>query len=207
MERYAMRGKDGSIYIKDTAHLSEEDLISFLSDKLAEQEDKLSAYEDPGLTPEEIKDIQKEVGLYKEACQRMVHISINKDREITNLATDRDYWKAEAIKWCNELGEIKIAEEQGLLIKLPLKPGDKVFVNIKCFSSWFMFLETRPYVRCEVINIKATKSGTKISIRPLTERTANSRYHRYFGIASIGKTAFLTREAAEAALKGGASDE
>lgn len=63
MYRYTMRSKDGGIFIKDTAHLSEDDLISFLSDKLAEQEDKLSTYEDTGLTPEEIKKMSTECDL------------------------------------------------------------------------------------------------------------------------------------------------
>jgi len=41
---------------------------------------RLSAYEDTGLTPEEIK----------------------------GLKADRDYWKAEALKHCAKLGEIKL---------------------------------------------------------------------------------------------------
>ena len=41
---------------------------------------RLAEYEDTGLTPKEIKE----------------------------LKADRDYWKAEAKKWCNKLGEIRM---------------------------------------------------------------------------------------------------
>ena len=60
-------------------------------------------YEDTGLTPEEIKvlkefrDKNKGVEEYFETC-------VAKDKAIA----DRDYWKAEALKHCAKLGEIKL---------------------------------------------------------------------------------------------------
>lgn len=44
---------------------------------------KLAGYEDTELTPE----------------------------EIIKLQADRDYWKAEALKWCGKLGEIRMLAE------------------------------------------------------------------------------------------------
>lgn len=52
----------------------------FMDDGIHEWINKLSAYEDTGLTPEEIQELQ----------------------------ADRDYWKAEALKHCARLGEIKL---------------------------------------------------------------------------------------------------
>jgi len=105
-----------------------------------------------------------------------------------------------------KLAGFEDAEEQGLLIRTPCKVGDIVYANKKCLLNWFMFMELKPYVKCEVINIKKTKTRTELNLRPLTERTYNSRYHKFFGISAIGKTVFLTREEAEAKLKGGANE-
>ena len=52
----------------------------FFEEGIYEFINRLSEYEDTGLTPEEIKGVK----------------------------TDRDYWKAEALKHCAKLGEIKI---------------------------------------------------------------------------------------------------
>lgn len=56
------------------------DKIRESNEGLAEFINRLSAYEDTGLTPEEIQELQ----------------------------ADRDYWKAEALKHCAKLGEIKL---------------------------------------------------------------------------------------------------
>ena len=64
---------------------------------------RLAEYEDTGLTPEEIKalkefrDKNKGVEEYFETC-------VAKDKAIA----DCDYWKAEALKNCAKLGEIKL---------------------------------------------------------------------------------------------------
>ena len=54
--------------------------LDFMEDGIYEFINRLSAYEDTGLTPEEVKGVK----------------------------TDRDYWKAEALKHCAKLGEIKL---------------------------------------------------------------------------------------------------
>lgn len=65
---------------------------------------KLSAYEDTGLTPEEIKGlINTNENLVKQ--NDMQYLQLKKYR------ADRDYWRAEALKQCAKLGEIKILVE------------------------------------------------------------------------------------------------
>jgi predicted RNase H-like nuclease (RuvC/YqgF family) len=153
----------------------------------------LCKYKDTGLTPEEIK---AKVEL-RENCFNYMKKNYEKLLKMWGSACDGyvTLWK--------ELQAYKQAEEQGLLIRTPCKVGDIVYANKKCLLNWYMFMELKPYVKCEVISIKRTKTRIEINLRPLTERTHNSRYHRFFGISSIGKTVFLAREEAETALKGG----
>jgi hypothetical protein len=140
--------------------------------------DRLAEYEGTGLEPSEIFELQEKYEALEDGAKNAYSLY-------------REY---------------KGAEEQGLLIRTPCKVGDIVYANKKCLLNWFMFMEFKPYVKCEVINIKKTKTRTELNLRPLTERTYNSRYHKFFGISAIGKTVFLTREEAEAKLKGGANE-
>ena len=83
---------------------------------------KLSAYEDTGLTPDEIKTLKKQLdisrvevqGLSKKLveCQKS---DADKERYTIELYSrarkaeeKADYWKAEALKHCAKLGEIKL---------------------------------------------------------------------------------------------------
>lgn len=100
-----------------------------------------------------------------------------------------------------ELQSYRDAEKEGRLMMLPCKAGDTVYVNKKCFNDWYCFFEFKPFVRAKVVNFKYRQKEIKMNLRPLTERTANTRYHVFFSLSSIGKTVFLTREEAEAALK------
>ena len=73
----------------------------FMDDGIHEWINKLSAYEDTGLTPEEIKGlINTNENLVKQ--NDMQYLQLKKYR------ADRDYWKAEALKHCAKLGEIKL---------------------------------------------------------------------------------------------------
>ena len=62
---------------------------------------KLSAYEDTGLTPEEIKGLVN-------ANENLVKQNDKQYLQLKKYRTDRDYWKAEALKHCAKLGEIKL---------------------------------------------------------------------------------------------------
>ena len=98
------------------------------------------------------------------------------------------------VKVIDKLGEYEDAEENGLLVRLPCKVGDTVY-----------YINTVPHIalyqntiyKAEVARIVATHLGTSIVIQ----------IHNDYGcteipnINDIGKTVFLTREEAEAALK------
>lgn len=79
-----------------------------------------------------------------------------------------------------KLAEYEDLEEQGLLLKLPCKIGDKVY-----------YIEDGEI--CELVVYS-------YDIRPL-QRFALSRYGTRLNFKQFGKTVFLTREEAEKALK------
>lgn len=103
--------------------------------------------------------------------------------------------------------ETKNAEEQGLLIHLPCKVGDKVYFTDRKYD-----IENRKFVRFVrngyVKAIKFSSRPTKITIK---YEDLDDRYGRYERLdihaSNIGKTVFLTKEEAEQALKGGVNDE
>jgi hypothetical protein len=89
------------------------------------------------------------------------------------------------------------AEEQGLLIKLPCKVGDEVYF-IKS-----MFSYSKSPMRGIVCMIKTFSSNGTFTFNVITD---NGNQARTFINCDIGKTVFLTREAAEEALKGSVSE-
>lgn len=62
---------------------------------------KLSAYEDTGLTPEEIRTLKEYLDISRSEVQGL-------SKKLVDMQADRDYWKAEALKHCAKLGEIKL---------------------------------------------------------------------------------------------------
>jgi uncharacterized protein YacL (UPF0231 family) len=70
-------------------------------EKIVKLGEKLKAYEDTGLTPEEIK------GLIN-TNDNLVKQNDKQYKELQKAIKDRDYWKAEALKHCAKLGEIKL---------------------------------------------------------------------------------------------------
>ena len=73
----------------------------FMDDGIHEWINRLSAYEDTGLTPEEIK------GLIN-TNKNLVKQNDKQYKELQKAIKDRDYWKAEALKHAAKLGEIKL---------------------------------------------------------------------------------------------------
>ena len=73
----------------------------FIDDGIHEWINRLSAYEDTGLTPEEITTLKEELDISRSEVQGL-------SRRLIELQADRDYWKAEALKHCAKLGEIKL---------------------------------------------------------------------------------------------------
>ena len=131
---------------------------------------RLAAYEDTGMEPEEINDMALEVATLKTI--ESMYDGFGKPDHIRDLLQ---------------------AEQDGRLVVLPCKVGDRVF-----------------HVR------RVTQAEAKRMGAPTRHRGIVYYEDRPFAIkeklctksdyAQIGKTVFLTREEAEAALKGGESD-
>ena len=84
-------------------------------------------------------------------------------------------------KWLKELKSYKDAEEQGLLVRLPCKVGDSVFI---------------------IVGKDISKQGIrKIEISDNGIIFKTNRQKRIFNISEFGKIVFLTREEAEKKLE------
>jgi hypothetical protein len=109
MERYS----DGAIELNDIEVFNNCSYSSYMN--LAESLNTLKAYEDTGLTPEEIRENSIAFGndraWFFEQKEKI-------EKEITSLK--------------EQLKEYEDAEEQGLLIKLPCKVGGIVYVINSC---------------------------------------------------------------------------
>lgn len=98
-------------------------------------------------------------------------------------------------EWLEELKSYKDLEEQGLLVRLPCKVGDMVWDNdfgypesykIKAFSYGYCDSYVEPDTEDQIIFYYENYSGSIAGAFPISE---------------IGKTVFLTREAAEKKLE------
>lgn len=139
--------------------------------------DRLAAYEDTGLTPEDIVALQKrEQGL----VEMLVNVSCGCAVSYSCLA------------------ELAQAEKDGRLVVLPCKTGDEVWTNF-AMSGWYFRGKDRPY-SAKVVFLGLNNSDD------MGGGLINVMYGKYnhmmqFSFSEIGKTVFLTREEAEAALK------
>ena len=70
---------------------------------------KLAEYEDLGLSPEEIKE-QIEILKHNNKCMKdtLERQYDNARKLLDEQEKDCDYWKREALKWANEIGEQRI---------------------------------------------------------------------------------------------------
>ena len=98
-------------------------------------------------------------------------------------------------EWLEELKSYKEAEEQGLLVRLPIKIGDMIWDNdfghpvsyeIKAFSYGYCDSYVEPNIEDEIIFYYENYNGSITGAFPMSE---------------IGKTVFLTREEAEKKLE------
>jgi hypothetical protein len=138
---------------------------------------KVAEYQELGLTLEEIKDI-------------LSVLSENQDD------VDEDGISMGLIHDLLELAKYRKAEEQGLLIKLPCKVGDTVYE----IDVWF---KEHGIITCEVFGFHY-KNELSFYVKVIEGHGKGSGYE--FFVSDIGKTVFLTREAAEEALKGGGTE-
>ena len=98
--------------------------------------------------------------------------------------------KSEMLKILNlatKLKEYEDAEEQGLLLRLPCKIGDSVYSPTRDFISKYTICSIEKYKEGFFFNWRC-EAGIYIKVSGFTDY-------------DIGETVFLTREAAEQALK------
>lgn len=112
---------------------------------------------------------------------------------MSEISTD----EAEAIKIAisamQELQQYMELEEQGRLLKLPCAVGDTVYTNLSA-TGWYLRKKNRPYaVKIVFIGINGADN--------LMNVVYENGNMTQFLFSEIGKTVFLTREAAEKALE------
>lgn len=144
--------------------------------------ERLAAYEETGLEPEEIRD---SIGGISPIC-------VQCDGKTSDGVVTEKCGYPDDITKCLEqskhLCELAQAEKEGRLVVLPCDVGDKLYdvtlgeVREKIVISLSMLL---------------SKSVNHLVIHAENFRNAVTSYE----LQDIGKTVFLTREAAEAALK------
>ncbi len=98
-------------------------------------------------------------------------------------------------EWLEELKEYKGLEKQGKLLKLPCAVGDTMYTNTS-MQGWHFKKKDRPYkVKVVFIGINGVDNCMHIAF--------DNGCMFQFWFSEIGKTIFLTKEAAEAALMEG----
>lgn len=141
-----------------------------------------------------ILNLQRDRGLRKgEEMERLT----NSDKEIPTLVNNAEYWLEVYFK----LKDIEDAEEQGLLLRLPCKVGDTVYVITSPFNV-FDDIEYDENMKDEVYeayvsSVSFYESGEQYRIY---SKVTNHFIGAYFRECDFGKTVFLTGEEAEAKL-------
>ena len=141
---------------------------------------RLAAYEDMGLTPEEINDLASVREISPEA-----EYAINKHADNIIERLDKLLHQTDDDARLHDLAE---ADKDGRLVVLPCKVGQRVFA----------LLDTDKHIsECEVKQIGMGNKTRFIGLEPIGARG------REYGVAlnGFGKTVFLTREEAEKALE------
>lgn len=183
--------------------------------------DRLAAYEDTGLTPGDVKDLQalceenglaKYVDLIVQAKRQMGkdnERSIEQDerieqleaelveyehlqKEVTQLARESVEREKTLARLEAEVAELAKAKADGRLVELPCKVGDEI-----CFIL--------PEINGEMVVSdphKVTEAGTRGFWNSSFPRDDPDGMHDFTAWGEVGVSAFLTRAEAEAALKG-----
>lgn len=100
--------------------------------------------------------------------------------------------------YIDKLARYEDAEEQGRLIVLPCKVGDTVWTNL-AWTGWYLRENKKPYA-ANVVFIGLNDSE-KMGYGIINVSYNKGKHMMQFSFADIGKTVFLTREEAKAALK------
>ena len=110
------------------------------------------------------------------------------DDELWERACEPDCEEIDAVY--RKLKDYEDAEEQGLLLRLPCRVGDTVYVN-----NGFAIFEY------EVTLTGYSSTSKESSFYLVTKSKKNSDTVQEFSDGDFGKTVFLTRDEAEAKLK------
>jgi hypothetical protein len=101
-----------------------------------------------------------------------------------------------------QLAEYLKAEEQGLLIKFPCKVGDTVWQTVVDIK------KSKPHnIHYDIVEATITRYSIDFFCPTFWTKAKEGGCKNQLTFNAIGQTVFLTREAAESALKGGAADE
>ena len=135
----------------------------------------------------------RDVAKKKYAEGMLCHANPNDEELDGCIECARDH--EQLAEWLEELKSFKEAEEQGLLVRLPCKVGDKAWDNdfgypesyeIKAFSYGYCDSYVEPDIEDQIIFYYENYSGSITGS---------------FAMSEIGKTVFLTREEAEKKLE------
>lgn len=180
MDRFTGRNDAGDLLLfGNIAYGNNQDVYDAVS--------RLEEYEDTGLSPEEIEQQLCEKEISPEAKYAIDEYADGLIERLDALNKSLDKSTGDGTE------ELAKAQEEGRVVELPCRPGDAVFV----IGKWEI-------VTCEVLEIKVTSelehNGRTIFTREkVLCRCGNSPF--IFDSCDFGKTVFLTREKAEAALK------
>lgn len=102
----------------------------------------------------------------------------------------------------DELREMVQAKREGRCVVPPCKVGQKVKVDVRTWGNvWnYKTVENGKFLIGEIVAITKTKKQTLVKIR-VEHNVSWKRPTRRYPASAIGKTVFLTREEAEAALR------
>ena len=139
--------------------------------------DRLAVYEETGLEPEDFKRAFNEAAVLKLAGQAL------------GITPDR-------------LRELAQADREGGCVVPPCKVGQKVKVDVRTWGNvWnYKTVENGKFLIGEIVAITKTKKQTLVKIR-VEHNVSWKRPTRRYPASAIGKTVFLTRGEAEAALR------
>lgn len=169
MERLTVKRQDGRWALANNDGVSNLEQL----EKVPRAIDRLAAYEDTGLEPEEVR-AQK--GLFD------------------YIAPDCDL--SDGVRRFQHFRELVQAEKDGRLVVLPCKVGDWVY----CL--WDVPTDYKYVIYCaEVKEIRTSMRNCRLTTTYFMEPIAYRGHRKEYRDDDIGKTVFLTREEAEAALE------
>lgn len=147
---------------------------------------RLAAYEDTGLTPEEVRQV----------CMAAKHMMFDDMGDFVrySIANFEKLQEYKSIGTPEQFADWKKADEEGRLVVLPCKVGEEVWlivddIRYKCEYCDMYFPDAPAYIGC---------------IKPAGNKCPGGIIPVYFDMSmlpNVGKTVFLTREAAQAALE------